>query len=96
MKYAFWLPVDSAEHAAQLCAEHGLELRLVRRIPQLAKVPSVKQGWGARLPVDRHIGAEIFQCRAIKECTEGEAMALNEKFGYGAVLPEAIAEPVAK
>jgi len=96
VRYAFWLPVDSAEHAHKLCHEHGLEFRLVRRVPQLMKIPRVKPGWGARPPVARHIGADIFQCRAIKECTEADALALNEKLGYGSVMPEAVGELVGK
>ena len=88
--YAFWFNCDSEHHALDICHEHGLTLRLVRTAPELTHVVKVNGRGGAHGQVRTHIRGNLLHCRAIKECTAADALALNQHFGYGAVMPEEV------
>lgn len=90
MIYAFWISCDSEQHAREICAENGLTFRHARFAPELRTPQRGFTKFGAR----RHIRGNLMHFRAVKECTPNEALALNEKFGYGETIPEEVGTTV--
>ena len=84
--YAFWFPVDHEQHASDLCALHGMQLRLVRKIPQMMKPAGRPSSFGSK----HHVRPDILQCRALKQCSLEEAKVLHETLGYRDVMPEEV------